>query len=123
MCKKQACHLPNSELGPFRHLRLPVQHTSTKITKSVRGLPLLAPQLPQAGSHTRGSHVTLSNKSNRRVKLSMTEDAAILIVFTLQGLYTWTHSNRNQPRISQLDDVSRATEEWALLTSVLTSQR
>jgi hypothetical protein len=34
----------------------------------------------------------------------MTKDAAIRIVFTLQGLYTWTHSNRHQPRISRLSD-------------------
>jgi hypothetical protein len=37
-------------------------------------------------------------------EMFMTEDAAIRIVFTLQGLYTWTHSNRSQPGIRQLDD-------------------
>jgi hypothetical protein len=36
--------------------------------------------------------------------MSMTEDAAIRIVYTLQGLYTWTHSNRHQSEISQLRD-------------------
>jgi hypothetical protein len=34
----------------------------------------------------------------------MTEDAAIRIDFTLQGLYTWTHSNRHQSEISRLID-------------------
>jgi hypothetical protein len=42
---------PNSILGPFQHLRLPVQLTPSKTTKSVRELPLLAPQLPQGGSN------------------------------------------------------------------------
>jgi hypothetical protein len=46
---------------------------------------------------------TILYKSNTRGGLPMTEDAAIRIVFTLQGLYTWTHSNRSQPGISQLD--------------------
>jgi hypothetical protein len=34
----------------------------------------------------------------------MTKDAAIHIVFTLQGLYTWSHSNRHQSEISRLID-------------------
>jgi hypothetical protein len=34
----------------------------------------------------------------------MTENVTIRIVFTLQGLYIWTHSNRSQPGISQLND-------------------
>jgi hypothetical protein len=36
--------------------------------------------------------------------MSMTKDAAIRIVFTLQGLYTWSHSNRHQSEISRLID-------------------
>ena len=40
----------------------------------------------------------------------MTEYAAIHIVFTLQGLYTCTHSNRCQPEASQLTSRHRSTE-------------
>ena len=42
----------------------------------------------------------LTNGSNRKVGMYMTEYAAIRIDFTLQGLYTWTHSNRCQPEVS-----------------------
>jgi hypothetical protein len=34
----------------------------------------------------------------------MTKDAAIRIIFTLQGLYTSSHSNRHQSEISRLID-------------------
>jgi hypothetical protein len=34
----------------------------------------------------------------------MTKYAAIHIVFTLQGSYTWTHSNRSQPGVTQLNN-------------------
>jgi ubiquitin C-terminal hydrolase len=41
-------------------------------------------------------------------EMSMTKDAAIHIVFTLQGLHTWTHSNRSQPEINQLNNETPA---------------
>jgi hypothetical protein len=41
-------HHPNSELGPLQHSRLPVHTHLRNTTESVRELPLLAPQLPQA---------------------------------------------------------------------------
>ena len=40
----------------------------------------------------------------------MTEYAAIRIDFTLQGLYTCTHSNRYQPEASRLIVRHRSTE-------------
>ena len=40
----------------------------------------------------------------------MTEYAAIRIVFTLQGLYTCTHSNRCQPEARRLTSRHRSTE-------------
>ena len=40
----------------------------------------------------------------------MTEYAAIRIVFTLQGLYTCSHSNRCQPEASRLTSRHRSTE-------------
>ena len=40
----------------------------------------------------------------------MTEYAAIRIVFTLLGLYTYTHSNRCQPEASRLTSRHRFTE-------------
>jgi hypothetical protein len=48
--QQQVYRLPNSELGPFPHSGLLVQHTPSKTTKSMQGLVLLAPQLPYAGS-------------------------------------------------------------------------
>jgi len=40
----------------------------------------------------------------------MTEYAVIRIDFTLQGLYTWTHSNRRQPVANQLTSRHRSTK-------------
>jgi len=40
----------------------------------------------------------------------MTEYAAIRIVFTLQKLYTWTHSNQSQPESNQLTTRHQSTE-------------
>ena len=40
----------------------------------------------------------------------MTEYVAIRIVFTLQGLYTYTHSNRCQPEASRLTSRHWCTE-------------
>jgi hypothetical protein len=48
----------------------------------------------------------------------MIEDAAIRIVFTLRGLYTWTHWNGSQPGISQLDDETLVFLKQKLLASV-----
>jgi hypothetical protein len=56
-------------------------------------------------------------------ELYMTEYAAIHIVFTLQGLYTYTHSPRGQPRISRLTPSHQSTVTKLVATDTIVLSR
>ena len=52
-------------------------------------------------------------------ELYMTEYAAIRIVFTLQGLYTYTHSPRCQPGMTRLTSRHQSNETNGYNTNLL----
>ena len=80
---------------------------------SVRELPLPAPQLlseQESGQEGgRKVYVNLTTFVGPDRELYMTEYAAIRIVFTLQGLYTCTHSPRIQ--LASNSDYLRGTSQ------------
>ena len=84
-------------------LRTPGQLTSTTTTTQVRCGNSLSPHLSCYPSRKSGLeegrkvYVDLTTFVGPDQELYMTEYAAIYIVFTLQGLYTCTHSPRIQP--------------------------
>ena len=98
--------------------------SSTKYLNSVsvRELPLPAPQLLSEQEKVvleggRKLYVVLTTFVGPGPELYMTEYAAIRIVFTLQGLYTCTHSPRIQPGISRLSPRHQSTKLTATTPS------
>ena len=81
--------------------RSPIFHYKVHYPSSVGEHPLPAPQLlsEQESGLEEGIkvYVDLTTFVGPDPELYMTEYAAIRIVFTLQGLYTCTHSPRIQP--------------------------
>ena len=81
--------------------RSPIFHYNCLNPGSVRELPLPAPQLlskQESGLEGgRKVYVDLTTFVGPDLELYMTKYAAIRIVFTLQGLYTCTHSPCRQP--------------------------
>ena len=102
---------------PFRHPELPVSYLPLRSNPSlVRYANSLSPHLscyPSKKSRLEGGriiYVDLLYEVKPDSELYMTEYAAIRIVFTLQGLYTCTHSPRHQPTRRPTDSEAPVNE-------------
>ena len=89
---------------------------------SVRELPLPAPQLLSEQEKVvleggRKVYVVLTTFVGPGPELYMTEYVAIRIVFTLQGLYTCTHSSRIRPGATQPSPRHQSTKLTATAPS------
>jgi len=102
ICISHPNHLSTRVAPASPDSRSPIFHYNYLNPVSVRELPLPAPQLLSEQEKMvleggRKVYVVLTTFVGPDPELYMTEYAAIRIVFTLQGLYTCTHSPRIWP--------------------------